>query len=102
MSTATQDNVVVGKEPTTAQKELIVWAETAARNELNIVQEGLRQMVTLATAVLAGSAALLGALPVPTVFKGLGILALLVSLAASLRGAVPYETAMDTRFLESI
>jgi hypothetical protein len=91
LSTAIQEETIPGREPTHEELELIAWGEEMARKGLATVHDGLKQMVTLTTALLAGSTAMLGTLPIPTVFKALGAVALLVSLASSLWGSFPRE-----------
>jgi hypothetical protein len=101
-STAIQEEKIVGGEPTSEEVELVTWAEEMVRKSLVSIHEGLRQMITLATALLAGSTAVLGGLPIPTLFKAAGALALLLCLAFSLWGTYPREATVDIRCPEEI
>jgi hypothetical protein len=53
-------------------------------------------MVTLSTALLAGSAALLGQAPIGPAFKLSGAILLMLCLGASLWGSLPREARIDT------
>ena len=59
-------------------------------------------MVTLATALLAGSAALLGQAPINHAVKVLSAVLLLASLAISLLGTMPLTARIDIRCPEEI
>jgi hypothetical protein len=79
-------------EPATADEiEQVQWAEEAARNAGRTLLEGLRQLITLNTALLAGSAAFLSQLAMPKAAKGIGAGLLLISLVCALWGSVPRE-----------
>jgi hypothetical protein len=65
MSNAIQESVVVGRAPTPEEKELVAWAAESARSSITRANDGLRQLVTLSTAILGGSAALLNSLKLP-------------------------------------
>jgi hypothetical protein len=102
MNTSIKEESIVGGEPTREETELVAWAEEAVRKSLPTVQESLRQMVTLSTALLAGSAALLSNLPAPMACKGIASLLLLVALASALWGSFPREAIVDIRCPEEI
>jgi hypothetical protein len=95
MSTAIQEQPIFGREPSPEELELVAWAEEAASKGVGAVHEGLRQLVTLTTALLAGSAALLDKLPVSTACKVVFAGLLLVALATSLWGSLPREVTVD-------
>lgn len=97
-----RDDIVYGREPTYEERELVTWAEETVRKGVATTQEALRQMVTLTTALLAGSTALLGQLPTPLYFKVMAALSLLFSLGASLWGSLPREALVDIRCPEEI
>jgi hypothetical protein len=100
MSTAIQEEPVVGRPPTPEENELIDWALESSRKRLTTAQEGLRQLITLTTAVLGGSAALLGQLPAPVVFKLSGMVLLVISLAVALYGSLPKEVQVANGSLD--
>jgi hypothetical protein len=86
-----------GEEPTLDDMEAVEWAREVGRKELQLLQDGLRQLVTLTTALLGGSAALLGQAALPRWCKTLGAVCLLLALASSLVGSLPYRTRFDPR-----
>ena len=102
MSTAIQQEPIIGREPTKEELELVAWAEEAVSKSLGTVQEGLRQMVTLTTALLAGSAALIDKLPLALGCKALSVLLLVLALASALWGALPQEATLDVRCPDEI
>jgi hypothetical protein len=104
MSEAIQEEVIVGREPTVEEQELIDWANEAIRKGPTLVNEGLRQLITLDTALLGGSAALMGQgfLPAPTACKALGVLFLLGSLWMALAGSLPRESLVNVNHIEAL
>jgi hypothetical protein len=94
MSTVTDENEVLGREPTAEEEELVAWAEEAVRKGLHSVNEALGRMVTLLTALLAGSAALLVQVPMPKGCKGAAVALLLIALASALWGSLPREALL--------
>ncbi len=69
--------------------ELVTWAEETVRKESAVASDGLWQLVTLDTALLAGCAALIDKFGIPFALKLAGVALLLVSLAAALVGSLP-------------
>lgn len=102
MSSETQDEVIYGEEPTAEQLELVAWGEETVRKGVSTAQDALKQMVTIATALLAGSTALLGQLPIPLLSKGIGSLFMLIALGLSLWGSIPREVEIDVQCPEEI
>jgi hypothetical protein len=95
MSTDIQEESVVGNLPTPFEQEQIEWAERAIAGSTRAIQESLRHLVTLTTALLAGSAALLGRTSLPgLVLAGCAVL-LTLSLSAALVGSWPVERTFD-------
>src|SRR5262249_47428735 len=102
MSTATDQDVILGQEPNHEETELVTWAEETMRKSLDTVRDGLRQLVTLSTALLAGSAAFLGQLPVHPFCKGLTACLLMLTLGCALWGSLPRVAAVDVHYPAAI
>jgi hypothetical protein len=92
----------VGGEPTAEQLELVAWAREAAGKSMGVAHDGLRHLVTLTTALLAGSAALLGQGQLESPCKGIAVVLLLFSLAVSLFGSLPVMAEFDINCPEEI
>ena len=80
---------VPGGTPTYEQVELIEWQEETRRKSLGVVSDSLRQLVTLAAAILGGTAALYGQIPVLPAVKALFSILLFGVLGLSLWGSYP-------------
>lgn len=97
MSTAIEESPVFGQEPSAEELELVAWAEDARKKGLETIRESLRHLVTLTTALLAGSAVLFAQPVVPVAFKAAGAVCLMLSLAVALYGSLPREVGIDPR-----
>ena len=95
MSTQIREEIIVGRQPTAFEREQTEWAERAVAGSTAVIQEGLRHLVTLATALLAGSAALLGRTTLPGPVLTLCAVLLTGALAVSLWGSLPVEQTLD-------
>jgi hypothetical protein len=102
MNAATEEEVIVGRQPTHEELELVTWAEETTRKGLDAVRDGLRQLVTLTTALLAGSAAFLGQLSAPRGWKVAAAVLLLSALALALWGSLPRVALVDVHCPEAI
>lgn len=94
MSAGIQKEPIIGRPPTVEENELLDWAEEVVQKSLTTVQDNLRQMVTLNTALLAGSAALLAQMHVARVCVGLSAVLLIISLSVALFGMFPREATV--------
>lgn len=101
-NTAIRTDPVVGEEPTWEENELVNWAQESVRKGPALVADALRQLVTLATAVLAGSTALLAQIPAPAWSKVLADFCLLGCLAACLWGLRPREALVNVHDVEEV
>lgn len=102
VSDAEVSDVIVGMEPTADDVELVTWAHGAAKKSLEVTQESLRHMVTLTSALLAGSAALLSQGLKFDCSKGTGIFLLFSSLIISLYGSLPEMRKFNVHCPEEI
>ena len=93
--TDTDVRIVTGEEPSADDMEAIEWGREVIRREPQVLQDGLRQMVTLTVALVGGSTALLGQLRMPLWCKGAGAVLLLLALACALVGSLPYRVRYD-------
>jgi hypothetical protein len=76
----------------------VEWARESLKRNLPFVNEVLRGLVTLDTALLGGSVLWLGPQIVPAWFRLAVVLCFLLSLAAAFWGMLPYTgTAVDLR-----
>jgi hypothetical protein len=85
------DVPLLGETPTAEEIEHVEWAEATIRNAPGILRDSLRQLITLDTALLAGSAAFLDKMPMPKSLKALAAICLLLSLFGALWGSLPRE-----------
>jgi len=88
---ADKDIPILGEQPTAEEIEQVTWAEEAIRAAPGLLRDNLRQLITLDTALLAGSAAFLDKMPMLKELKVLGVALLLISLFSALWGSLPRE-----------
>jgi hypothetical protein len=100
MSAAPTDKIV-GIEPTFEERELVEWGEQTKKNSLPFLNDTLRQLVLIDAALLGGGLALNEKILHP-LGRGLGLLCLLVSLAAALWGMLPYGADVNLAIPEHI
>ncbi len=90
------------RPPTAEEQELFEWADQVVRDEVRNLQEALKQVVTLATAMVAASAVILGPVQAEWWAKaGVGML-FLAALLVALYGWMPYERAFDKNVVEEV
>lgn len=85
---------LIGTAPTGDDLDQTQWAQEAIRTGGAALQDSLRQLVTLTTALLAGSAAFFGQLSAPRPFKVFGVSLLLAALATAFVGTLPREVSV--------
>jgi hypothetical protein len=85
---------VRGEEPSLDETEQVEWAEDAIKNSPVLIRDSLRQLITLDTALLAGSAALLARATLPKGVAAIGMLGLFLSLAIALWSSMPREAQL--------
>ena len=95
-----QEERIVGQVPRPEDAEAVEWARDMARKEIVILQESLKQFVTLTSALLAGSAVFFDDAAMPKGLKIAGVVFLLASLAASTLGSLPYEAKVRPGYPE--
>ena len=94
-----QENVYQGLDPALTpshDRELFAWADETSRRNVSTLNDSLRQLVALSTALLAGSAALVDKMPAERGFKGLSAMLLMLCLGLSLFGSIPRTAYIDT------
>jgi hypothetical protein len=93
MSTAITNKLPLdgGEEPSTQEIELVKWGEETIRGAETVLHDSLKQLITLNTALLAGSVAFLDRLPGSKGWKIAGAICLLLSLLLALWGNYPRE-----------
>ena len=91
-----------GQAPTTEEVELFAWADQAHKNGMEHLHTALDRMVTLITALLAGSAAFYVQLPASPAVKGTAALLLMLGLVAALVGWLPMLKRFDISDPEEI
>lgn len=102
MSDAIQEQVIEGRAPTPEEDDLLDWAAASARDSIARANDGLKHLVTLTTALLGGSAALLNSLKLPWGCLAVGMALLMLSLVAALWGILPREAAVREGWLDDI
>jgi hypothetical protein len=75
-------------------REQVGWAQETIHNAPALLRENFKQLITINSALLGGSATLLQYLKLSPYFVGLGLLCLLVSLGVSLWGSFPCEASI--------
>lgn len=80
----------------------ISWGRETLKNNINFLNEVLRQLVSLNVALLGGSIIFLNDTFMDSTFKGLVILVFLLSLMFSFAGIMPYGRSVDLRVAEDI
>ncbi len=80
----------------------ISWGRETLKNNINFLNEVLRQLVSLNVALLGGSIIFLDNRFVDDTFKVIVILAFLFSLMFSFAGIMPYGRSVDLRVAEDI
>jgi hypothetical protein len=98
------DSVLTGEEPTEEEMFYVGLADEQIKKNLPFVNEVLRQLVTLSTALIAGSVAILGItrLAISPGLAASAVVCFLVSLACALVGVLPYCTTIHRRSPEEI
>jgi hypothetical protein len=91
-----------GREPTPEEAELFAWADQAAKNDLHNMQEALKQMTTVTSALLAGAAAFYAQIHAPPAAKLLAAGFFLLALGAALLGWLPWMRQLDVSCVEEI
>jgi hypothetical protein len=86
----TQLPVFQAKEATPETRELYDLGKKMIENSLESVQEILKQLLTLATALLGGSVAFMNEQLMPLGFKAFVVLAFLASVGIAFWGMMPY------------
>lgn len=94
----------VGESRLSTQEEVdtVDWARRVVRDSDLVAQDGLRQLVTLTTALLAGSAAMLDRSLLPNGVKAACVFCLLGALASALFGFLPSASRLSTCYLDEI
>src|SRR5262249_35474845 len=95
MSTDIKEAETMALAPSPAERELAEWVEDSQRRRITTANDGLRQLVTLTTALLGGSAALLGQAPLSLWSKAIGMGLLIFALIAALFGSLPRQECIN-------
>ena len=94
--------VLQGGRPSSDDMFYFRWGRETVKNNLTLVNEVLRQLVTLNSALLGGSIAFLDDSVVGAAFKPWIVFAFLASLIGSFLGMMPYEATVDVRVPEEV
>jgi hypothetical protein len=100
MSTDIQPDFIVGEDPDPDLLDETVWARKAIRNGLKTLNESLQRMITLCTALLAGSAAFFGQIPTHSGIKAAAAVCFMVGLGVSFWGAMPFTRKLNPMYPE--
>lgn len=92
MANGVDEPYEVMSEPLSAEERYYLeWARETEKRNLTLINEVLRQLVTLTVALLAGSVAFLKEGILPIGFRVALVMCLLASLVASLLGVIPFQ-----------
>jgi hypothetical protein len=94
MSEAIQEAEDICRPSTIKETELFEWAEETHRNSLGVLTDSLKQLVTISSAVLGGSAALYNLIPMSNSCKVIFFILLLGVLGISLWGGFPLTASV--------
>lgn len=97
-----EEELPIAPLATAEEQQLTLWAEDVVQKGLQTVNDSLGRMVGLTTALLAGSAAMLSSLALPSLAKGIGSLLLLIALGAALAGSFPREIRLPVNWPDGI
>jgi hypothetical protein len=102
MSHVDKSKPIKGTAPSEDDEFYISWGRETLKNNINFLNEVLRQLVSLNVALLGGSIIFLDNRFVNDTFKALVMLAFLFSLMFSFAGIMPYGRSVDLRVAEDI
>src|ERR1700754_4865620 len=86
---------LVGKAPTAEELYLLQWGQDALKDNLKIINDILRQQVTLVATLVTAVTALRAAKVLPATLSAVVITALIVALVAALVGALPFQSKVN-------
>lgn len=87
---------------TPEEAEAFEWARETRRSGITTVNESLKQILTLATALLGGSVALISPSAMPGWAKASGCAFLLLALVVALWGSLPYRIDLDDGMVDAV
>jgi hypothetical protein len=103
MSTEPQpEEILESRPPTPEEEEESKWVRDLERRGYFLSTDSLRQMVTLTSALLAGSAGFFHQLPMPLLCKTASLFLLLGALIVALFGVRPRRAIVDLRCAEEV
>ena len=98
-----QDHGVVKGKPASEEQEFYYeWGFETLKNNLKILNEVLRQLVTLSASLLGGSIAFLDTSLIGPQYKTPVVVAFFLSLMFAFFGMMPYEGEFDPRRPDSV
>ena len=93
---------VRGRPPSTDEQFYLEWGYETLKNNFNLLNEVLRQLLTLDAALLAAAIGFLDKIKIPDWSKAFVLILLCASLVISFLGVLPYKGKVDLRKPEDI
>lgn len=91
------DEIVVGEVPSEEEMFYVAWGDDLIKDTINAINQSLRQLVTLSTALLAGVVAFFDKGAIPHGAMVAAMILLLASLTAGLIGSIPFSMEVGRR-----
>jgi hypothetical protein len=88
---------IVGRPPSDEEEFYLTWGQELPKNSLTLLNDVLKQLVTLNTALLGGSVVFLNGAVMDAWFRNVVIIMFFLSLCTSFVGILPYirKTILD-------
>ncbi len=98
----TQTKRLEGRPPSPEEVFYLQWGREALKNNINLLNDVLRQLVTLDTALLAALIGFLHEIQIPEWSKAIVLSSVSISLLLAFIGVLPYRAEVDLRKPEHI
>ncbi|MGH7802415.1 MAG: hypothetical protein ACREOW_17610 [Thermodesulfobacteriota bacterium] len=97
MNSNNEESIISGRQLTEEEKFYVAWGRESLKNNLILVNEVLRQLLTLSSALLGGSIIFIDEKIMDSHAKVVIIFLFLLSLVVSFLGMLPFEGSIDPR-----
>jgi len=94
--------MVSGRPPSDEELLYIQWVRETLKNNINLANDVLKQLLTLNTALLGGSVLFLAQNMMPGFIRFFAILSFFAALIVSFLGVLPYEAHLDIKNVMAI
>jgi hypothetical protein len=94
--------IIQGRPPSPEQEFYYQWGLETLKNNFTVLNDVLRQLVTLSASVLGGSIAFLSPRLIGTEYKNAVVITFFMSLVFAFFGMMPYEGKFDPQRPDSV